>query len=257
MATVGEPNVPAQVCAACFEKLTRLVSSGVQLRAEAKAREHNRNMLWKNRVNLIKQARQYMDAKAYSQAAVSYEKYLKVLELVFNLKSGEITPDIFNKSNRSKELTVVTSVYWDLMRIYDTSPRYGERMRKAAYKLGMFIPYSSIFPEILKKAESFQKSAKNPQVVREFLKTSKKSQLPCFVATAAFSSSTADEVIQLKLFRDHVLRKSRLGRLFIRKYYRLGRRLAPLVREGSMLKPLIRFLLKSLSALIAFGMRNL
>ncbi len=234
-----------------------MVSSGVQLRAEAKAKEHNRNMLWKNRVNLIKQARQFMESKSYSQAAVSYEKYVKVLELVYQLKPGGLAPESFNKSSRSKELTVVTSVYWDLMRIYDASPRYTDRMRMAANKLALFLPYSSIFPEIIRKAEAFQKSAKNPNIVREFLRASKKSRLPCFVATAAFNSPNAFEVLVLRQYRDLVLKKSFVGRKFIFWYYKHGAKIAWLAREGSPLKPLIKGLLKVASIFLQRRLRNL
>src|SRR5690606_19768165 len=104
--------------------LGKNVSKGVKLLAEKKARQQNKVMLWKNRVNLVKQARQLMEAKAFSDAAVAYEKYFRVIEMVYDLKPGELHPKVFNSSIRSKELTLITSILWDLLRIYDTSPRY-------------------------------------------------------------------------------------------------------------------------------------
>ncbi len=147
-------------------------------------------MMWKNRVHLIKNARNLMTQKAYSEAAVQYEKYLRVLEVVHGKKKGELAPSIFNNSTRSKELTVVASVYWDLMRIYDTSPRYGDRMASSARKCAEFLPFSTIYPDIVKKAEQFSRSAKNPAVMRQFLKMVKSRRGPCFIADAAFASQT-------------------------------------------------------------------
>ena len=51
---------------------------------------------------------QFDDTKRrISEAAVQYEKYLRVLEVVYNLKKGELSPAVFNNSSRSKELTVI------------------------------------------------------------------------------------------------------------------------------------------------------
>ena len=73
-----------------------------------------------------------MNDKMFSDAAVNYEKYIKVLEVVFDCKAGELAPEMFKDSARTQELTVVTSVFWDLLRIYDTSSKYGDRMQRAA-----------------------------------------------------------------------------------------------------------------------------
>ena len=83
--------------------------------AREKAKEQKKLMLWKSRVNLIKKARQSMQEKAFSDAAVAYEKYIKVLEVVFDCKQGELTPEQFKDSARTQELTIVASVYWDLL----------------------------------------------------------------------------------------------------------------------------------------------
>src|SRR4051812_5244425 len=150
-------SIPDRVCSSCYESLTSSVSQGLKLRMEQTLREKNKMMAWKNRVTLIKNARTLMNQKAYSEAAVQYEKYLRILEVVYNLKKGEISPAVFNNSSRSKELTVIASVYWDLVRIYDTSPRYGDRMQRAAGKLAEFLQFSPILPDIMKKAEQFAK----------------------------------------------------------------------------------------------------
>lgn len=220
-------QIPDRVCASCFEALTSSVSQGLKLRMEQSMREKNKMMVWKNRVHLIKNARNLMNQKAYSEAAVQYEKYLRVLEVVYNLKKGELSPAVFNNSSRSKELTVIASVYWDLVRIYDTSPRYGDRMSKAATKLAEFLQFSPIYPDIVKKAESFSRSCKNQPVMRQFLRMTKSKRGPCFIATAVYADEPyALELTLLRNFRDKRLRPHWLGRQAIYFYYRHSPRLA-------------------------------
>lgn len=94
--------------------------------------------MWKTRVTLVKQGRNAMARKSYSDAAINSEKYLRVLEVVFDKKSAS-SPETFKDSARTKEITVVASVLWDLIRIYDMTPRYGDRQKKAAVKLVSFL----------------------------------------------------------------------------------------------------------------------
>jgi hypothetical protein len=244
----GETNPPDGVCPACFETMAGSVSQGLELRMERDVREKNKMMAWKNRVHLIKNARGLMAQKAYSEAAVQYEKYLRVLEVVYNLKKGELSPAVFNNSSRSKELTVVASVYWDLLRIYDTNPRYGDRMAQAAVKLSQFLPYSPIYPDIVKKAEQFSRSAKNPAVLRQFLKLSKSTRGPCFVADAAFASSPyAVELLVLRLYRDRVLRPTWAGRQLIWVYYKTSPPLARAIGRSQLKSKAARWLITKIA----------
>ncbi len=244
-------EVPDQVCPSCFEALTSSVSQGLKLRMERDVREKNKMMMWKNRVHLIKNARTLMAQKAYSEAAVQYEKYLRVLEVVYSLKKGELSPAVFNNSSRSKELTVVCSVYWDLMRIYDTNPRYAEHMLKAAQKLAQFLPFSPIYPDIQKKAEAFSRQAKNPNTVRVFLKMSKSRRGPCFVASAAFADQpNAPELILLRRYRDQVLRPSAAGKNLIWMYYKVSPPVARWISRSPAKTIMARWLVTKVASLL-------
>ena len=237
-------DLPASVCSRCYDQLTGMVSQGVRLRLEEEARQKNKMNLWKGRTTLIRQGRQLMAQKAFSEAAVSYEKYLKIMEMVHNLPAGELSPDHFNNSIRSKELTVVTSVYWDLFRIYDMSPKYVDRMRLCSRKLSEVLGYSTIYPDIMKKAEIFQKQAKHPDIVREFIRKTAKKKPKCFIATEAFEAPMAPEVLQLRAFRDQFLKSHRIGRSFVRLYYKKSPRIASFLHENPVLKAPVRLVLR-------------
>ncbi len=248
--TEGGP-LPSQVCSSCYAALTGAVSQGVKLRLEQQAKEKNRHMLWKSRVNLVKHARQMMIQKAYSEAAISYEKYLRVLEISFDLKPGQLNPGVFGKSSRSKELTVIATTYWDLLRIYDTNPQYRERMALAARKLAEFVPFSPILPDLAKKAQAFAASAKNPDLVKEFMRLSKMGAGRCFIATAAFDYPEHPQVRALRTWRDSYLRTRPLGRAFIVFYYKNSRPLAQFLNRHPSLKPVARACLTMVARVIA------
>lgn len=241
-------STPGQVCVGCINEIQRNVaaSSGGVLMAQERAKEQHRLNLWKNRVQLIKQARTCMGQKMYSEAAAAYEKYIKIMEIVFDCKKGELKPELFKESARHTELTVVASVYWDLLRIYDMNERYADRQTACAKQLSIFIRFTPIYPDIIRKAEIYQRSAKNPAVIKQFLKMSSESRPRCFVATAAFESVYALEVQQLRFFRDHQLKKHRWGRHFTKWYYRVSPRIACLLDKHSWAKPAVRGLLRLL-----------
>lgn len=237
-------NLPSQVCLNCFTQLAGSIARGSVLHAREKAREQRKLMLWKSRVNLIKKARQHMNEKAFSDAAVQYEKYIKVLEVVFDVDPGGLAPEQFKESARTQELTVVAGVYWDLLRIYDTSERYGDRMQNAAKKLAQFLRFTPIYPDIIRKAESFSKTAKNPNVIKSFLKGASESKGGCFIATAAFESSEADEVLILRQWRDDILMHTKQGQLFVKFYYFVSPPLAEIINKMPAIKAPIRAFLR-------------
>lgn len=245
---LGE-SPPGQVCMSCLTDLRKVASAGAGgvLMAQEKAREQHRLQLWKSRVSLVKNGRNLMTQKMYSEAAVAYEKYLKILEIVFAVEKGQhLTPEHFKDSARTEELTVVTSVYWDLLRIYDTSNRYGDRQAIAAKQLALFVRFTPIFPDIMKKAEAYYKQAKNPGVFKSFLKSASDERPRCFIATSAFESPFAYEVQVLRHFRDTKLNKTQVGRNFIQQYYRYSPAFAAFLDKYSYLKPTVRFVLRFL-----------
>lgn len=241
-------SIPDRVCSSCYEIFTSSVNQGLKLRMEQTLREKNKMIAWKGRVDLIKNARGLMAQKAYSEAAVQYEKYIRVLEVVYNLKKGELTPKVFNNSSRSKELTIIASVYWDLLRIYDTNTRYGDRMQRAALKLADFLQYSPMFPDIMKKAEVFARTCKNQNIMRQFMRNTRAKRGPCFIATAAFAETPeAIELTLLRRFRDQHLRPFAIGRQIIFVYYKVSPPLSRALAHSPTARRLTRSVLSHIS----------
>ena len=62
----------------------------------------------------------------------------------------------------------------------------------------------------------------------------------CFIATAVYGSSLAQEVIILESFRDEILVKAIIGRVFIKGYYRFSPFYARLINQSESLKKVVR-----------------
>lgn len=187
-----------------------------------------------------------MQNKLFGEAAVTYEKYLKILEMVYDTKSGELSPELFKDTARTAELPVITSVYWDLLRIYDTSSSCADRQKRAAEQLARFATMTPLYADIVKKAEVFQKHSKNPNIVKIFLENSAQKRPKCFIATAAFETPLASEVQILRFYRDFYLRKYYLGKKFILIYYRISPRIARRLDHSPAAKKYVRVLVKLL-----------
>ncbi|MCM2280222.1 MAG: hypothetical protein NDI61_00090 [Bdellovibrionaceae bacterium] len=250
---VGLTNVPSEACPNCMREFANQVSAGATLRVEEAKKAENRLQLWRNRVALIKQAKQLMVSKLFSDAAVSYEKYLRILEVVYERKPGELSPDLFSNGARKQELTVISSVYWDLMRIYDVNPRYRDRQLKAAEKLAEFSRFTPVLPNLIKKAEAQTRQAKNPDAYKHFLKLINAKRARCFIATAAFEGHSP-EVMILCRFRDEVLRSTAIGRRLTLLYYRFSPPVADFLDAHPGFKPPTRKALTWLARTLSLWM---
>jgi hypothetical protein len=67
--------------------------------------------------------------------------------------------------------------------------------------------------------------------------------IKCFVATAAYGSSYASEVLVFRRFRDEVLQRSNLGRTLVNFYYLVSPSIASLVSKSTLLRAWTKYLL--------------
>lgn len=207
-------------------------------------REAHKQKLWGNRLVLVKQGSMLVKLHLFGEAAVSYEKYLRILELIYDSKPNGLTPALFKNSARTAELSVIAGIYWDLVRIYDTNSAYLSRQKMMAEQLAKFSIYTPLHQEIMRKAQIFQKNCKQPDVISKMIASSSKAKTRCFIATAAFESSMAVEVQTLRFFRDQSLRGTWLGRQFIFYYYKYSPYVACFLDKHSSFKPVVRGFLK-------------
>jgi len=63
---------------------------------------------------------------------------------------------------------------------------------------------------------------------------------PCFIATAAYNTPQADEIDVLRDFRDNVLKKHAVGRLFTKMYYTTSPPIANWIRRSQQRRQVVR-----------------
>lgn len=250
--TGTDANPPPEVCPNCYKEFSSNISQGAKLRAQENAKAHNRMVLWKNRFSLIKQAREKMQVKSMTEAAVFYEKYIRTLEICHDLNPGQLDPLMFNSPGKEKELEVLSTVYLDLIKIYDSNSRYTDRLNNVSQKLMRILPHCKNRADISRKIERHIKASKNPQIMKRIAgDVSKVSKgTGCFIATASFGANNTSELVIFYAFRDHVLQKSFAGRCFIKLYYFISPPMAQLISKHSFLASISRKILKPIAMLL-------
>lgn len=244
---VVKPSItlPNAICSNCMNELNASLEQKSTILINEKNKEDSKIRLWKSRVVLLKKARSQMTRKSYGEAVVSYEKYLRLLETVFEVKEGGVQPEMLKERQSTKELTVITSVYWDLLRVYDTNEKYRKRMEATAQKLLQFAPFTPITIDIVKKADAYRSKSRNPDVFKNLSRDLMYKKNFCFIATCLFEHHKDKHYIRkLQSFRDKVLLKSVGGKVFVFIYYRVSPPLARGFDCVPFIKPPLRWGLK-------------
>jgi hypothetical protein len=78
----------------------------------------------------------------------------------------------------------------------------------------------------------------------------------CFIATAAYGSPMAPDVLTLRAFRDRYLLTHAAGRWFVRTYYTLSPPIADVVRANNTVRATVRLILKPCVALARWLMES-
>ncbi len=246
---MGRADIPLDVCAACMKELRGSASLGAQLQAKEELKANHAGKLWKTRVGLVKQGRLFLQRGDYSQSAVSYEKYLKILAVVTKKKGrNELDPKDFN--DQPKEITIISSVLWDLMLIYDANAKFGGKQTETAELLSKFLRFSPVYNSIIRRAEKEVRKSKNPQAFMHLLRLCDVHASRCFIANESFGSRIHPTVITLCQFRDVVLRQSPMGRQFIAWYYRTSPTWAEWLKKHPHLKTVLRPVLRGVGILL-------
>lgn len=244
----GVTDIPDEVCSPCLKKLKKSASHGAQLRARQEAKGSQRTGLWQNRTYFVRHGRTFMRHGNYAEAAICYEKYLKILEIIFKTEKSKLEPKDFK--DRPKEITILSSVLWDLMLIYDAHSKFKKKQMEAAEILSKFLRFSPLYSSVIRKAELEYKKGKNPQVFKQFLRLCDVQSSRCFIATAAFDSRIDPTVQTLCSFRDQVLKKNFWGRKFVYFYYRYSPSIAHYLDVKPFAKAPLRFLLQGVASLL-------
>jgi hypothetical protein len=236
------------VCTNCFKGLSKNLSSATLLKAEEMIQGNYKKNLWKNRLALIKQARTMLARKEQADAAICYEKYLKIIQYVYEKEFNELNASLFG--DHPREVTVICGALWSLVEIYDLHPSYASKQEVCAAKLGELLPYTNLFASIAKQASMKVRHAKNAQAYRTILRKANIKTGNCFIASIAFEDRNDPTLVLLRKFRNQVLTPSPLGRRFVRLYYRFSPAVANRLQHFSAARRFFRTVFPPLAQLL-------
>ncbi len=233
-------QVPSEACTNCINEFSKLVSQGARLRAQRKAREANQVALWRNRINVLKQGRTYLSQRLFVEAAIEFEKYIRIIEIVNELKPGELKPEHLKKNAKSNELDVFVSTLWDLIKIYDMNASYQSKLKEKVAMMIEFSKHAPGFSRIARKMVAYAKKSKNREIFNDLLIKCNAPRSKCFIATSTYGNPVHPQVLLLTRFRDEVLESHRAGQLFIWIYYKVSPTVADFLDKHPRLKPATR-----------------
>ncbi len=237
----GKPTKFEAVCTNCFKILSKSLSNATLMQAEQVIQSNYKKNLWKNRLALIRQAHTFVERKEHSEAAVCYEKYVKILQVVYEKDFDGLSATMFG--DNPKEVTVLCSALWALVEIYDLHGQYKTRQEACAAKVGELLPYTNLFANMAKHAAIKSRQSNNPAAYKKILQKANIKTGNCFIASIAFEDRNDPTLIILRQFRSQVRIQSALGKQFVRTYYRYSPALANRLQHFSAAKTTLRRIL--------------
>jgi hypothetical protein len=184
------------------------------------------------RISIARQGRIHFEKNELSEAMQNYRRFLNITARSFDVEMKDMHPKYFEEKYRVSESLLVSAICLDLAKILDHIDSAESRTERSlllrlfvSFTLGM--PFQFFVSENLRKFLQYSKTVEHRSEFDTAYQQIRKHNM-CFVATAAFQSAEAPEVIALQRLRDQVLRKNFAGRMFIHFYYFIGPWLAKL-----------------------------
>lgn len=199
--------------------------------------------LYRTRLTHLKRAQAFVKEDRMALAVDSYNKYLGILALYFDITEDRLTPSLFDAEKDMTELLLISHAYWDLAKAYDRSPNL---QRDCFICLEQFMKFSI----------GFKYQHVNAQIIRKFINKKQAHNLKafeaayhkiqisakrCYVATMCFGFN--DEKTEVLRHFKFAIAKYNWGLDFIDFYYSLSPALVESLEKRPLLKNLFNVLI--------------
>lgn len=192
------------------------------------AEEERRRQILKRRIEVATAGVKAYKAKKMADAVKSFQTYLKILEDWKEVGKGGLTPAVFDRKRDLHELLLISSIYWDLVKLYDRT-KSADKKKDFLLYLDKFVLFSKGMPYFPLCAENLRKYISNgsPRNTSDLKRAYRNlTGAKCFIATSLIDVIDPMTLPRLQGFRDRVLLRSRMGRWFVQAYYGVGPALA-------------------------------
>lgn len=225
--------------------LSKQIRENIQASLEIAEREQKKE-LFRRRLELARSGVSFMNGKNFPEAVKAFLSYLKILEEWKQVPEHGLNPTHFDLRVDKAEILLISGIYWDLTKLYDRT-KSPEKYKLMKVYLTKYVVFSKGMPFQETAAETLRKYilVEKPKHVADFKGAYKSlAKNKCFVATELVEHLEPRTLPALRSWRDNSLRKTRLGRVFIYRYYKAGPMLA--LRISVWPTPIKRILAKTL-----------
>lgn len=175
---------------------------------------------FETRITIAKCGKVCIDAGDYSGALKKFTEYLQIMMEVKKCKDiYSLRVQHFDPKKDLTEMLMISHIYFEMARIYDTAPQFMEDSKKC---LDQFVSFSANQPYQVINSEMIRKKLKKLQLrngdnfrnaYQQIFVQSKK----CYVVTYCYGNDH-DLTLKYRAFKD-ILLKTAPGREFVRNYY--------------------------------------
>lgn len=203
-------------------------AAALREQAAAHAERERRNTMFRRRIEIARQGVRNYQLHRMGDAAKAFHLYLGVLEEWKGCGEGGLHPTHFDLKKDLPELLLITGVLWDMVKMYDQteSEKSAKEFRRFLDKYVVFskgMPYHALSAESLRKYLGSSKVKHRAEMKAAYVRLTGSK---CFVATSLVDVCEDETLETLRRFRDERLRRTRVGRSIVARYYRLGPRMA-------------------------------
>jgi hypothetical protein len=216
---------PKSAAASKFQERSNKIEEQILEREKKKEERQFLEELGK-RISIAREGRVYIERKDFAKAMIAYRRFLAITAKSLNVEIEAITPQHFDEKRRTAEALIISSIFFDLLKMLDRLSSASAAQERQLYHK-MFIrftigqPFQHFAGENIRKNLVYGGGIVNK---KEFWATYHAIQMKkyCVVATWAFGDEDCPEVQSLREFRDGKLSQSAAGRAFTESYYRHG-----------------------------------
>jgi hypothetical protein len=201
------------------EALRKNIESNIE-----RAEQIRKQELLSRRTEIAREGTKHYQNNRIGEAVKSFHLYIKLLEDWKQVRTGQIGPHNFDKVVELPEIILLSGVYWDLAKIYDHSKDPQINPQITTY-LDKFILFSKGFSHEPLCAESMRKyiDKNKPKHLALFKAAYKRyGRSDCFVVSSLLDVTEPQTLETYRNFRDQVLSRHPLGKVFTAVYYRIG-----------------------------------
>ena len=212
----------------------------------------------KDRLKVLKQARDYAAKGDIPKAVQRYSTYLNSLANYYRTTEDKLNPTFFDAEKEISELLLISHTYWDLAKAYDRSPNLQNdsiRCLEQFVKFSTGYKYQHINAQMMKKFIK-RKQAHNLKSFQNAYQRIQVESKGCFIATYSFGNQH-QVTNDLRSFKSKIV-NTPIGYKFIETYYSISPHFVNFFEKNPRVGNLVNlYILRPILTIIAYMTKHL